>query len=79
MTDVRRIEDMAAQWLPGAQFSETHAIAVDGEPDDILNAIEALDDQDDAVVRVLLQIREAPSRLWGRIGGQSGLTGRPRF
>lgn len=79
MMSARRIEELAAQWLPGAQFSETHAIVADGDPKEILDTINELDDKDDLIVRVLLRIREAPSRFWGRIGGKSGLTGRPRF
>lgn len=75
----RRINEVAGHWLPGAQFRETHAMAVEGAAADILDAVEALDDKDDAVVRMMLQLREAPSRLLGKLGGRSGLTGKPRF
>ncbi|WP_424942393.1 hypothetical protein [Aliiroseovarius crassostreae] len=75
----RRAKVIAGRWLRKAQFCETHAVAIDGRPDDILDAVEALKVEDDVIVRRLLQIREAPSRIWGRLGGRSGLTGRAPF
>lgn len=73
------IQDLVARWLPGAQFSERHSVPVQGDPAAIIAAIAALDDADDAVIRVMLQLREAPARLWDIIGGHSTLRGRPRF
>lgn len=73
------MDDLVTRWLPGAQFSERHAAPVSGDPAAIIAAIAALDDSEDAVIRVMLQLREAPARLWDAIGGYSTLRGRPRF
>lgn len=72
-------DDLIAHWLPDAQFSEHHNGLIHGTPDDILNAFEEFDVSDDVLVRSMLALREAPSRLWGRLGGASNLTDKPRF
>ncbi|MCL2717028.1 MAG: hypothetical protein FWD68_21405 [Alphaproteobacteria bacterium] len=66
-------------WLPGAQFRETHSVVIQGAPDAILDALVALDDREDALVRLMLKLREAPSRIWIALGGRSALAGHPRF
>jgi hypothetical protein len=73
------LPDSVAQWLPHAQFCETHASPISGEANRILDAVEALDDRDDVVIRTMLQLREAPSRLIGYLGGRSAIVGKRRF
>ena len=58
---------VAAVWLAGAQFRERHSAVIEGDPEVILQALATLDDHDDMLVRLMFQLREAPSRLW--VGG----------
>lgn len=74
-----RASDLARKWLPAAAFSEHHRAAVTGEPSQIIAALLGFDDGKDPIVRFMLQLREAPIRLWDGLGGRSGLRGRPRF
>ena len=69
---------LADGWLPLAQFRERHEGPVAGPPEAVIETLATLDDSDDRLVRVMLQLREAPARLWDAIGGSSGLKGRRR-
>lgn len=70
---------LAGQLLPVFQFSERHALDVQAAPGRILDAIEQTSDEDDPLVRLFLQVREAPARLALRLGLRNGLAERPRF
>jgi hypothetical protein len=70
---------IAETWLPLAQFRERHENPVHGPPEAVIETLAMLDDSDDMLVRIMLQLREAPVRLWDLLGGQSALKGRPRF
>jgi hypothetical protein len=70
---------IADRYLPQYQFAERHEGIVHAPLERILEAIEMLDDKDDALVRLFLIAREAPARLWGFIGFQTELNDRARF
>lgn len=70
---------LAAAWLPLAQFQERHEGPVSGPPEMVIETLAALDDSDDRLVKMMLQLREAPVRLWDALGGSSALKGRRRF
>ncbi|RYD98702.1 MAG: hypothetical protein EOP50_04755 [Sphingobacteriales bacterium] len=67
------------QWLPTPQFMERHATIVAGPAEVVIEALASFDTSNDPLILRLLQLREAPSRLLGRLGGRSALTGRPCF
>lgn len=69
----------ARRYLPDAQFSEQHEIRLSGSADQILEAILALDDRDDRIVRYMLTLREAPARLACKLGFESTLSGKARL
>lgn len=66
-------------FLPNYQFKEIHKIAVAAPTDQILDAISIYDPAKDPLVRILLQVREAPARFAAQLGFRSGLAGRPMF
>lgn len=72
-------DELAAAWLPNAQFREHHAAVVPGPIEKVMEALSSLNDGDDVLVRLMLQLREAPVRAWDALGGRSKLKGRPRF
>ena len=45
----------------------------------ILAALKTFDTNEDKVVQFMMDLREAPSRLWARLGGASAIAGQPRF
>ena len=70
---------MADHFLPRCEFGETHESRVNAPPSVVLDAVEALDDGDDEIVRALLVMRELPSRLLGAIGVPGSLKHKKRF
>lgn len=70
---------IVADWLPDAQFRERHSAIVPGPAEAILAALKAFDAHEDKAVQFMMDLREAPSRLWARLGGTSAIAGQPRF
>ncbi|ALN72519.1 DUF2867 domain-containing protein [Aureimonas sp. AU20] len=56
---------LSLHYLPDAQFTETHSIAIQAEPSGILDAVERLAPSDDPLVARLMGLREVPARLLG--------------
>jgi len=65
--------------LPQYQFFERHTGRIEAPPHRVLDAIETLTDRDDPLLRLMIQLREAPSRLAGLLGAKHSLKGAPRF
>lgn len=70
---------LAQKWLPVSHFRERHSAAMPGNPAAILEILTHLEVEDDKIIRTMLRLREAPSRIWGYVGGRSGLRERPGF
>lgn len=70
---------IADVFLPRFEFCESHESRVNAPPSAVLDAVEALDDGDDAIVRALLVLRELPSRLLGAVGVSGSLKHEKRF
>ncbi len=70
---------LVQRWLPVSHFRERHSVAMAGDPAAILDILTQLEVEGDRVIRTLLRLREAPSRLWAALGGHSGLRQRPGF
>ena len=64
------------QALPRYQFSEWHARFIRAEPGKILDCVETVLQQSDPWVSRAIALREAPARLWQRLGGDSRLPAR---
>jgi hypothetical protein len=78
--DPNSVQALAAEWLPAVQFWERHSLApLFAEPAQIVEALAQFDTPDDPLLSLLLDIREAPARLFGHLGISNGLTQRPRF
>ncbi len=73
------VGQIVARWLPGAQFRERHSAVAPGPAGAILAALKTFDTNEDKVVQFMMDLREAPSRLWARLGGASAIAGQPRF
>jgi len=70
---------LANNVLPRFQFYERHEERIAAHPNQILDAIMGLQNSDDALVRALIMLREAPARLAIAVGLNSGLEKRPPF
>jgi hypothetical protein len=69
---------IADQLLPTYQFSERHQSVVAADPARVRAGLETLDDND-AVMRALIALRELPSRIAGALGARNTLWGKPPF
>lgn len=67
------------RWLRDWQFEEVHALRIRATPAACLDAAEAVDPADDALIQAALALREAPGRLAGALGRRGSLHTRPRF
>jgi hypothetical protein len=72
------IVTIADEFLPVFQFHERHESHVEADAARVLDGVGALDDTD-AVMRALIAVREAPSRIAGYLGARHTLRGKPRF
>jgi hypothetical protein len=66
-------------YMPVYQFAETHSLVARAPADLVLDAVEAFDVHEDGLLRALLALREAPSRLLGALGLPGALKDEPRF
>lgn len=74
------MSSIADRYLPVFHYSERHHIdGVLSTPALIFGAIHDYDDRRDPVLNALLKVREAPSRLLARLGGDATLRDRERF
>lgn len=65
------------QVLPTYQFSERHSLSIRAEPGRIMERVESVLQQTDPLVNRVIALREAPARIWHRLGGRSQLPSRP--
>jgi hypothetical protein len=70
---------LADSFLPRFQFYERHEERIAAHPNQILDAIIGLRNSDDALVRALIMLREAPVRIANAVGLSSGRKKRPPF
>jgi hypothetical protein len=73
----RPAERLLEQFLPAHQFSEQHTLQMPAPPHQVMACIEAVLREPDPLVSRLIALREAPARLWQRMGGQGRLPARP--
>ena len=74
------MSSIADRYLPVFHYAERHHIdGVVSTPALIFGAIHDYDDRRDPVLNALLKVREAPSRLLARVGGDATLRERERF
>lgn len=66
-------------YLPQHQFAERHALTMDAQARQVLDAVERLDFSSDPVFRIMMGIREAPTRLAARLGLRPKAVQRPTF
>ncbi|MBG1233762.1 hypothetical protein [Aestuariivirga litoralis] len=71
--------EITARWLPQAQFKERHGAVVTGSAETILATLKSFDVSQDKVMRFMMDLREAPSRIWAKLGGHSAIAGCARF
>lgn len=71
--------ELSDRLLPHYHFSERHRLLMAAAPGALLDVAAALTDEEDPLVRRLLQIREAPARLALRLGFGNALAQRQRF
>ena len=67
------------QFLPRFQFHEKHQLLTRADPAAMLDAALRPEVSDDPWTRRFIQLRELPDRVWGALGGSSGLRHRPAF
>lgn len=67
------------QFLPHYQFCEKHQLPTNAEPAALLDAALRPEISDDPWARRFIQLRELPDRVWGTLGGRSGLHRKPAF
>ena len=67
------------QLLPRYQFSEKHQLLTSAAPAALLDAALQPEISDDPWTRRFIQLRELPDRIWGTLGGSSGLQRQPAF
>ena len=67
------------QLLPRYQFCEKHQLLTSAAPAALLDAALRPEVSDDPWIRRFIQLRELPDRLWGALGGRSGLRQQPAF
>jgi hypothetical protein len=67
------------QLLPRFQFHEKHQLLTLAAPATLLDAARLPQVTDDPWMRRCIQLRELPDRLWGTLGGHSGLQQQPAF
>lgn len=73
----RPAERLLERFLPAYQFSERHTLQVSVPPHQLMARIETVLREPDPLVGRLIALREAPARLWQRLGGQGRLPARP--
>ena len=71
--------DLIDRYLPNYQFAEEHSRCIPTSPARVLDVVGRPDVVDDPVARTLIALREAPTRLAGRLGFASSLQNRPSF
>lgn len=67
------------QLLPRYQFSEKHQLLTRATPAALLDAALRPEISEDPWTRRFIQLRELPNRVWGALGGRSGLQRQPAF
>jgi hypothetical protein len=67
------------QFLPHYQFREKHQLLSSAAPTALLDAALRPEISDDPWTRRFIQLRELPDRIWGALGGRSGLQQQAAF
>lgn len=67
------------RYLPEFQFSERHQLLANQSPTALLDAVMVPGTTEDPWIHTFIRLRELPNRLWGALGGISGLEKRPLF
>jgi len=67
------------QLLPRYQFCEKHQLLTSATPAALLDAALRPEISEDPWTRRFIQLRELPDRVWGALGGHSGLQRQPAF
>ena len=67
------------QLLPRYQFCEKHQLLTRAAPAALLDAALQPEISEDPWTRRFIQLRELPDRVWGALGGRSGLQRQPAF
>ncbi|WP_218005338.1 hypothetical protein [Hydrogenophaga palleronii] len=65
------------RYLPVHQFAERHGLQVAAAPAQLLDQVAPVLQQADPLVNKAIALREAPARLWQKLGGRNALPARP--